>query len=336
VIERHIGGGYFKVSTRCHTEEAALVELARFEVDPYAYRPGLVVGKLEMTDELVLEYERWMVEVKGNTREWGRIAANMLADWLEDFAGLDLRSLTTHGHILPALRSHKSVHHHRVTALRGFMRWLRVEKGLLKHSEDASLDVPVPKARPSRLQTARDVPIEDVRKVATYFARDSSSKRERAARAQMLALLALLQGTGWHVSEARRFARTGEIRADPTGRHRAILVTWHKRREAASTYAQNEETLEAARYVLALGRVFSDFTTATRMRAACDAVGVETFHLGDLRHSTATWAAEDGTDQAEIAKALNHSSSKTTRDHYIRHRIPLGVMSVRPLRLVQS
>lgn len=335
VIERHLGGRYFKISTRCHTAEAALAELARWEKDPYAYRPGLVVGKVEMTDELVLEYVRFQTEVKGNTREWAAICRNVLADWLEDFDGLDLRSLTAHGHIRPALRSRDTVRHHRMAALKGFFRWLRVEKGLVKHSEDATLDVPIPKQGSSRLEAPRDVPVGDVRKVAAVFTRESGSPREMKARAQMLNLMALLQGTGWHVSEARRFAINGEIRPDPTGQHLAVLVTWHKRKEFASTFAQNEETLEAARFIRKLGRVFSDNTTAIRMREACRLAEVEAFGLGDLRHSTATWAAEDGTDQEEIARALNHSSSKTTRQHYIRHRIPLGVMKVRPLRLVQ-
>jgi integrase len=334
VIERHVGGAYFKVSTRCHTEEAALAELARWEKDPYAYRPGLVAGKLEMTDELVFEYCRWMREEKGNTKEWANVCRHLLADWLDDLAGLDLRSVTPHGHLLPALRSHDANRRARVTCLKGFFRWLRVEKGLLRHAEDASLDMSIPKHRPSRLVAPRDVPADDVRKVAQVFARHTADKREAAAREQMLDTLALLQGTGWHVSEVRRFVANGEIRADPTGRFLAVLVTWHKRKEFSSAYAQNTETLEAAKRLKQLARLFSNNTHAMRMAWACREAGVTRFDLGDMRHSVSTWAAEDGADQMEIAKALNHSSPKTTRDHYIRQRIPLGVMRVRPLRVV--
>lgn len=331
VIERHLGGHYFKISTRCHDETAALAESARFELDPFAYRPGLIAGKLSMTAELVNEHLAWQLETKGNTKEWVGICRSALADWAEDFDGLDLRSLTSHGHIKPALRSRKSIHHHRVASLKGFFKWLRVEKGLLKHAEDATLDVPIPKQRSSRLTAPRDVPIGDVRKVRAFFARETSNPRENKARAQMRALLELLAGTGWHVSEARRFAQSGEIRPDPTGRHLAIAVTWHKRKEAAATWLQHTEALEAAQHLQGL-RVFSGYTLAARMRQACEAAKVPFFGLGDLRHSVATWAAEDGTEQEQIAKALNHSSSRTTRGHYIRHRIPLGVMKVRALR----
>jgi integrase len=150
----------------------------------------------------------------------------------------------------------------------------------------------------------------------------------------MLDTLTLLQGTGWHVSEVRRFVLNGEIREDPTGRFLAVLVTWHKRKEAASSFAQNTETLEAAKRLKQLPRLFSNNTHAMRMEWACKEAGVPRFDLGDMRHSVATGAAEDGTDQMEIAKALNHSTPKTTRDYYVRHRLPLGVMKVRPLRVV--
>ena len=40
VIRRRIEGTLFEVSTRCTTLRAAMAELARFEADPHAYRPG--------------------------------------------------------------------------------------------------------------------------------------------------------------------------------------------------------------------------------------------------------------------------------------------------------
>ena len=42
-----IHGAVFKVSTRCHTESAAVAQLRRFEANPSAYRAdGASVGEL--------------------------------------------------------------------------------------------------------------------------------------------------------------------------------------------------------------------------------------------------------------------------------------------------
>src|SRR5689334_11441025 len=101
VIEKRIRGALFKVSTRCHTEDAAVRELRKFEADPGGYVPG-GVERLTITPELVIEYCDWMEAPlplgRGNTHDWVIQSGRFLRDWLVALGGLDLRriSITEH------------------------------------------------------------------------------------------------------------------------------------------------------------------------------------------------------------------------------------------------
>lgn len=327
VIEKRVAGVYWKVSTRCHTERAAMKELERFEAGPSAYVPGAVVAEpLELTDTLILEHVEWQERVRGNTRGWAKECGRVLCDWAEDLGGVDLRTVAA-SDVQAILRGRDTSKPARVIALKGFMRWLRTVKGLLKHHEDCMPDVPIPRGAPSKRDRA--VQLDRVERMAEHLAASTESHA-----AMLLDVLQVLVGTGWHLTEVMRFAKAGEVREDPTGQHLGVLVTWHKRKEWASTFAQHQEQLDAARRLRARGGLPSDTTLHKHWGLACDAAGVERFGLGDLRHSTATWATEAGTAPGDVSRALNHSSPKTTRQHYIRHSIPLGVMNVRRLRVV--
>lgn len=329
VIERRIRGALFKVSTRRHTEDAAVRELRRFEADPYAYDP-LGGEVLKMTPELVLEYCDWMEAPvphgKGNTRDWVLQCASFLRDWLAALGHLDLRRIDALKHIKPALKTWRTSQPSRIVALKGFFSWLRKEKGLLKHHEDPTPDVRIPR-RGAAKETetgARDVAFDRVQLVFNHL------------RADVKPLLQLAAGTGWHLAEIIRFAYSGRIQPDPTGKSLGVLVYSHKNRERASTGITNPEHLETARQIREKGYTLSRatlnrlITRARREAGLDDADGKVTF--GSMRHNVGNWAIEDGETVETTAKAFNHTSEKMLRRHYLRHHVPRAVIKTRVLK----
>jgi integrase len=322
VIEKRIRGALFKVSTRCHTEDAAMRELRKFEADPGAYVPG-GVERLKMTVDLILDYRTWQLEERGNTHEWAHTSANLLMDWLESFENLDLRrvnSITVKDTLARWTTSRPA----RITALKGFFTWLRKERGVLKHHEDPMPDVRMPQRKSAKETSGpRDVPFKTA--LAVY----------KHLRADVVDILQLLAGTGWHLSEAIRFASGGEVRRDPTRKHKVVLVTFHKRKEWAVSGLNRPEHIAAARRIREQGWMLSRGRLAQLMRLANDAAGVpedERLHLGDMRHTVGTWAIEDGQDIREVARAFNHESEKMLRKHYVRHSVPRGTIKTRVLK----
>jgi integrase len=318
VIEKRINGQLFKVSTRCHTLDAAVKELARFEVDPGGY-----IKRLVMTVDLVLEYRTWQLDERGNSHEWAHTSANLLMDWLEALGDVDLRKLTAVA-VKEKLRGWETSRPARVTALKGFFTWLRKERGLLKHHEDPMPDVRIPERKSAKEQgRARDVPFKTA--LAVY----------RHLRADVRDVLQLLSGTGWHLSEVGRFAEKGEIRKDPTGKSKAVLVVWHKRKEDSVTGLSNPLHIAAAKRLREQGWILSRGRLAELMRLANDAAGVpegERLHFGDMRHCVGTWSVELGEDMRDVARAFNHESEKMLRRHYVRHAVPRATIKTRPLR----
>jgi integrase len=330
VIEKRIRGALFKVSTRKHTEDAAMRELRRFEADPAGYDPVGLLDRLVMTPELIMEYRAWQLEPppvgRGNTYEWAQLSARHLFDWLERLAGIDLRRVSLIEHVKPALREWRSPHQ-RATALKGFFTWLRKERGLLKHHEDPMPDLRIPQLQAAKnsVTGARDVPFDKVQRVYRHL------------RSDVVDVLDVLSATGWHVSEVMRFATNGEIRKDPTGKGLATLVTWHKRREHAVAGIHHPEHLEAAKRIRERGFVWGRSTLTRLMREANIAAGIDPqrerpVRFGDMRHNVSTWAIEDGDDVANVAKAFNHTDEKMLRQHYVRHAVPRGTVSTRVLR----
>lgn len=329
IIEKRIGGHLFKVSTRCHTEAAAVGELKKFEANPRAYRPGSMAG-LQMTKELVAEHVDWQLSPKPlgpqNSRGWALGCGNLLADWLIALDERDLRHLAATD-VKAMLKTWTTSLPARVVALKGFYSWLRKEKGALKHHEDPMPDVSIPERRAAKeTQTgARDVPFDRVQKVYRHL------------RADVRDILLLLTATGWHLSEVRRFVEHGEIRKDPAGKHLAVLVTFHKRGEKAVAGLMHRKHVEAAKRLRASGSMLSDSTLAQVMRWANTKAGIDRkkerpVYLGDMRHSVGTWAIEAGDDIRDVARAYNHESEKMLRRHYVRHAVPRATVTTRMLK----
>lgn len=320
VIEKRINGALFKVSTRCHTEKAALAELARFEVDPVLYVPGGAVG-LRMTAELIIAYRTWQMNERENSYEWSHTSANLLMDWLEALGDVDLRRLTA-VRVKETLQRWKTSRPARVTVLKGFTRWLRTERGLLKHHEDPMPDVPIPERKSSKETGARDVPFDVVCRVF------------RALREDVRDLLQVMAGTGMHLAEAQRFAAKGVIRADPSGQALATLTVWHKRKEDFAYAITDPAQLAAAERIRAKGSMLARHRLWELMVRANRDAGIaehERLNFGDMRHCVSTWAIELGEDIRNVARAYNHESEAMLRRHYVRHAVPRAIIKTRPL-----
>jgi integrase len=326
VIEKRIGGRLFKASTRCHTEDAAIKELRRFEANPRAYHPG--EAGLALTKELILEHVDWHLAPAplgaGNSREWALDLGNMLGDWLEALDGRDLRNLAA-TEVKATLKTWGTSLPNRVVALKGLYTWLRKEKGLLKHFEDPMPDVVIPERKAAKNTSTgfRDHDFKKVRRVWKHL------------RADVRDVYEFLAATGWHLADARRFVTGGEIRKDPTGKHLATLVTWHKAKEDAVIGITNRRHLALAKKLRAKGEMLSNSTLAAQVRRAnrkAGVKGVRFAYLGDMRHSFSTWAIEDGHEMSAVARHNNHTSEKMLRQHYVRHAVPRATIKARVLK----
>lgn len=325
VIERRVAGVHFHISTRAHTYTAAMKHLERFEADPSAYRPADNRVALALTPELVGEYRDWQIDVKECTSAWAHNCKRHLADWADDLAGKDLTKLDLQRDVKPALAKRKTSQPHRVIALKGFFRWLRKEKGLLKHQQDVTLDLSIPRRKAQKLSRPRNVTIERVRAIAAHLP------------AHVKDLVVLLMGTGWHLSEARRFVMAGELVEVNRDGVLAVLITKHKGGRLTRTPLRHVEHLEAAKRMKERKRFLDRNTLGYHMdRAAIAATAatgqkVETFGLGSMRHSVGTWAIEGGARMKDVAEFFDHRSQNTTADFYANAAVPTVSIPVHTL-----
>src|SRR5258708_25257784 len=202
-IRRMINGKRYDVSTRAHTERAALEQLKRFEADPEGYdaRGVLRPDPIYLDKKLSETFFAYSREEKKNSRGWVAEQRALLADWAEDLRGVDLRRASLRDHILPALKDVTS-RAHRIEVLKVFYSWLRTVKRDLTLNEDPTAGgaLKVPQADPSQRRVANKAVLRE----HVELAREHLVGGWRDA-------LDLQTETGWHVTEVARFAREGEI-----------------------------------------------------------------------------------------------------------------------------
>lgn len=321
VIERWVDGQHFHVSTRCTSLGPAMKQLDRFEANPFGYSPKgeRPRAAVTITSELVLEYTDWMENEKHNTREWCQQVGSQLADWIDDLEGRDLRSVKLH-ELKAALRPRKSKRH-RVESIKGFCAWLRKEKGLLITAEDPTLDLPVPKATPAKLNKKRVIEPDRIRATLPFLP-DATKD-----------VLIFQSATAWHTTEVRRFAKAGEVTDSLEPGHLVVVSTIHKSKERHFTYLDFPEVVEAARRMRAKGNIPSQSTLYVRVRDACRKAGVAEFCLADIRHSVLTHGVLTGASVADASKFAGHKSQATTRNFYLDLQKPAA--SISAIRLVK-
>lgn len=319
VIERWAGGGRYHVSTGCSTERAALRELERFEADPSRYERQAPTSAVVLTADLSLEYWKHQTD-KGVTKEWADEVGRCLAEWIEAFGRRDLRTLTLHRDIKPHLERWKTRRGARIKALKGLFRWLRQEKGLVSRALDPTLDLPVPQARPEKWRRRKIVPAKNV---SAVLRRLPATTRD---------ILHLLSATSWHLSEVRRFAKTGEMVTPMSAKGvLAVLIVRQKSGELTKTPIVHKEHLEAAERIRKRGAIQTRATLARHMRTACRAAGVPWFGLGQMRHTVITWGVEAGATLDEAAEFAHHRSKTTTRRWYVDLDVPRAAIPVKRL-----
>jgi len=308
-IRRSIGGARYEISTGVTTMRAAMKELERFEADPPGYKPGGdPAGAIFLDSKMVADF---LVDHATNSEKWKREQRAKLAWWSTKLRGVDLRRATLAGHILPALRGAPNVPKRKVL-IKTLYAWLR-ENDRISAAEDPTLKkLKVAQAKPAQVTGASKV---------------IPAKHYEKARLHLVGVyrdaLDLLAGTGWHVSEAVRFAEGGVVE-ERDGE--TVLMVQHKSGAPHRTLV-SEEVADAAKRLRKAGRL-SDSQLHKTLRRACDAAGVARFRAGWFRHTIATIATEAG-QEALVPGFLGHRSASTTRRFYAVRVTPPKVPTLR-------
>lgn len=334
VIEKRIHGRKWHVSTRCTQLRAAMRQLERFEESPADYRPEGGDGpELVLTESLIEEFFAW--HRAHTSRPWALNVRSLLVDWANHLRGADLRRLSLVDDLKPHLKN-ATQQPHRVKAIRLLFKWLRTEKGLITRPQDATLDLAVPPARPAQWEKSKAVAWERVLELLPHL------------RADVRDVLELLAATGWHISEARRFAAGGTLReresADPS-HVVAVIGVKHKSGKPHFTALLHERHAVVARRVRERGRVIDNGALRKQMLkgfAAVDAERkktdpkaepVERFQLGAMRHSLTNWLADAGVGVEERGRYLGHNPATNAR-FYVDAQRPPVVLPQQVLRVV--
>jgi integrase len=306
-IRRKVDGRPYNLSTRCTSERAAVKHLERFEADPSGYSPGGVAGDLLALDEdLSRAFLKWSRDVKGNGSEWVGKQKRYLAWWAKQLGRRDLRRVSLRDHIRPALDKTKG-QRQRIEVIKALYGWLRRERDLVTPAQDPTYGtLSVPQGRPEQWKTPKPIPP------------DHHVKALLALPQPYRDMLAVLDDTGWHVTELARFIRAGSMEAMPAGREgeaAAVLVCPRRKSGETQRTAVSSSGADAARRLRARG-TFSRIRLYRAVAAACDKAEVPRFTPGRYRHTLATREVEAGADPASVAAFLGHKSSATTRRFY--------------------
>jgi integrase len=315
IIERMVQGRRFMVSTRAHTVSAALKHLPRFEADPSAYaRKDEEEDALYLTEELQLEFLAHSRDVKKNVPNWVSTQRIYLKVWGEDLFGVDLRRLSLGKHIDTALEKRGNARAQRIKVLKAMMAWLRKVKRLVVASQDATIDLPVPQARPEQAKRVKAV------------AKESFEKTLKELKGSVRDGLMVLGATGCHYSELVRFIREGSIEPIPEGSKDGVAILLFQHKSGAPHRVRiQKQALAAAKRLKERGKAWDPYNFTTELAEACERAGVPTFHAGQLRHSVATWAVNAGADPAAVASFLGHRSVTTMTKFYATHAAPKAV-----------
>jgi integrase len=338
VIRKRVDGHQYEVSTRCRTERAALKQLERFEADPANYSPSGDDKKAVYLDEqLAKEFLVHCRDVKKNSPLWLAKQKSYVAWWAGQLAGVSLTRVSLTEHIEPALEG-KKARGHRIATLKAIYSWLRKVKHALTPAQDPTFGtLSVPQSDPNaRLIKDKAIPKEAYLKV-----REQLDGHWRAA-------LDVQAGTGWHITEVKRFAEGGLTEAHPQKEKAkakgiaGVLVCPETKAGGLLRTAVGKEVLAAADLLLERGS-FSVEKYGLAVHEARKAANakiledaklskskkkpelIESFTPGRMRHSVATWAINSGADPAQVSAFLNHKNPRTTRKFYATHAVATKV-----------
>jgi integrase len=319
VIRRMINGGVFKVSTRCHTESAAVAQLRRFEANPSAYRADGQSGEpLLVDDDLIGAFLDYSRDVKRNTEQWVGSQRRYLNWWRDELDSRDLRQLKTpdlvrllqddRGRPVVADKMKREV-------IKALCSWLRTERHMLTKATDPTLDLKVPQGNSkTRDREDKSFPVEHYLK-----ARKHLTGRYRWA-------LDVLAGTGIHAASLPRFVKDGKFETyrGADKKVAGVIVFPEEKDREEHRVAVSAEVLKAAKRLRAEGYLHLG-RFAKALERACKRAEVEPHTPGRYRHAVATWAVERGANIGDVASFLGHRSPTTTRKFYATHATPAKV-----------
>ena len=326
-IRKMIGGRSYSIVLDVRDEDSALLELRAFLADPSGYAAGAKASDkpIELSPARVSEFYAHLVS-SGRTERYALDVSGYLAAWRDALGAADLRALDSRT-IRGRLAEWKTARKHRIIAFKSFCSWL-VERGDLDPAEDPGRFLTVPSAR--RTHDRKGYEIEEVE--ALYRVLPTQLIRDQ---------LCLQAKTGMHCSEVRRLARGDwQARAVKGVEPIAGTITFRHKTGRPKTLSLDAQAFAAALRLQKRGRGPSNNAIHDAVDLAVKKHGVARVNFGWLRHSFATWLAERGevwrpTGQGvpldEVARALGHTTTRTTELRYLSVQVP--PLYIVPIRL---
>lgn len=326
IIRKSVNGKRYEASTYANTQRAALKQLERFEMDPENYRPQGEERRdpLYLTEKLAQEFLDWSRDQKENSTQWRGSQRRFLVWWGTKLHQLDLRGeVTLADHVTPALDAEPTSRKQRIAVIKRFYSWLRKIRHDLRvePQHDPTLGkLSVPQSDPKQWTVPKVIPRRDYLRVLAAL----DPKKEQHWRDAITVQL----GTGWHVSEAIRFAQSGSIERHPKIRKSAalsgVLVCPKSKRGHQIRVAVSGKVLKAAKGLLAYGSFTYKGYTEGITRAA-ERAGVERFQPGRFRHTVLTDAVNSGEEPERVSAFVNHGDKRTSMRFYATYATPAKV-----------
>ena len=326
IIEKRINSVKYHVSTRCTSLRSALKQLERFEESPAIYKPeGDRAAVMALDREMIAAFKAWHAQTV--SREWANNVENVLVDWANHLKGADLRSLSLIDDLKPHLVGAGQAHH-RAKAIKVLFKWLRAERGLITRVQDVTLDLAIPIIKP-RQETGESKAVE--------FERLSAVLPHLADHVRDV--LEFLAVTGWHVSEARRYAEVGRFRlrdaGDPPDVLSVVATTHKDKGKKHFTNLLFARHVDLAVRIKERGKVLSNGRLRKHLLRACRVAGVKPFAMGDMRASVLTWLRLAGVPAEVAAAYVGHTSTATQERFYVDAEATKTVLPRAALRVVR-
>jgi integrase len=316
IREQHEGRRYV-VATEARSEEEARTAYADFRRnrDKYVRQTHApAVAPVYLDDTRKLAFLTWSRDVLRNDPKYVHEQKTYLGWWQERLDGIDLRGELTLAMLRDALED-ATCQQQRIAAIKRFLSWLR-KNGKITAADDPTLfgALPVPKSKPAQHRKSKVIPSEHVDLAIDHLV---SWPRD---------VLILQAGTGWHTTEAIRFAAAGTIEPLPRSVRQdgvAGIVVCPKRKSGDVQRTRvSSEVLEAAKRLQKHG-TFTRWEYDGALRRACEAVkrpdgeiGIPVFTGAMMRHTNATLGIEGGENPSAVSAHLGHKDPRTTRKFY--------------------
>ncbi|WP_375765674.1 site-specific integrase [Archangium gephyra] len=366
VIERRIGSGARKkITLDVRTEREALAELALFERDPLAYRTKKQTRQERAADAGGLQLDAPTLEAFSADAR-AKVARGELSEshvrhtlqpyllaWAEALGGRDLRTVTL-SELHRVLDGWPTAEHKRIVTLKAFTAWAR-KKGKLDRKDDPTLDLAVPAATPrpvaDRAYTVATLEAFYAALTSWYYAPGyrgdavvGPNDLVKVDLQPVRDVFVLRAKCGMHGTEIERLARgEGSIRVlENEGEIAGTLVFPHKK-GGEHVVSVDAQALAAARRLQATGKAPDRVATGRAVARVVERhPELAGFAFQNLRHSFITLGASGrvvtaragGVPLELLSQVAGHTSTTTTRRHYLGAHIP--PMVVLPLRLANE